>query len=122
MKRNILLPIVSLVLGLTSCAHPKGSTGARAIEAARIEKGVTTQQQLVDQLGEPQIRGLDSKGRTMLVWNRMDVTSASKGWIPVAGRFLPRTDTVHEQELVVSIDSRDQVVEWRVKNEQHRYK
>lgn len=91
------------------------------MEAARIERGVTTEEDLVHQLGDPQVRGLDSKGRKMLVWNRMDVSSNNKAWMTVIGQLLPRTDTVREQELVVSFDSQGRVAEWRIKNERHRY-
>lgn len=122
MQTNALLPIVLVAFWLASCAQPGANKGGRGNEVARIEKGVTTEQQLVAQLGEPQVRGLDSKGRKMLIWNRMDVSSTSKGWMTVIGQFLPRTDTVHEQELEVSFDPYGRVAAWRVKNERHRYR
>jgi hypothetical protein len=121
MKTNALLLIVSLALGFASCAHPR--MGTRRIETARIEIGVTTEQQLVDQLGEPQGRGFDFKRRKMLTWNRLDVRSTDKTvWMPGLGQFLPSADTVHEQQLVVSFDPLGRVVNSRVTNERHRYR
>jgi hypothetical protein len=120
-KTNALLPIVLLALALGSCAQPGATRRAGEIEAARIERGITTEEELVHQLGEPQLRGLDSKGRKMLAWNRMDVSSNNKAWMTVIGQLLPTTDTVREQELVVSFDAQGRVAEWRTKNERHRY-
>jgi hypothetical protein len=115
------LAIGLLALALASCAQPGATRRAGEIEAARIERGITTEQDIVRQLGEPQLRGLDSKGRKMLGWSRMDVSSNNKAWMTVIGQLLPTTDTVREQELVVSFDAQGRVVEWRTKNERHRY-
>jgi hypothetical protein len=121
MKTRLFPPAVLVALALAGCAEPGAARSARAIEAARIERGMTTEEQLIGQLGEPQLRGLDSKGRRMLIWTRMDVSSSNKAWMTLIGQLLPNTDTLREQELVVSFDAQNRVAEWRVRTERHRY-
>jgi hypothetical protein len=121
MKTKALLPIILLAFALGGCAQPGATRSAREIEAARIERGITTEQELIRQLGEPQLRGLDSKGRKMLAWSRMDVSSSNKAWMTMIGQLFSNTDTLREQELVVSFDSQDRVAEWQTRNERRRY-
>src|SRR2546423_1214465 len=107
-----------LALSVLSCANSV-TTGTKNIEAVNIQRGVTTEQQLIATLGSPQGRGLDSKGRKMLTWNRMDVGNTGKVWIPVVGPFLPGAEAVHKRQLSVSFDSSDRVADFRVITEEH---
>ncbi len=122
MKTTALLLTVLLTLSIAGCAQPSDSMRTREIGVAHIERGVTTEQDLVAQLGEPQVRGFDFKNRKMLIWNRIDVSSSNKLSMTVLGRFLPDVETVNEPELTVSFDSRDRVVDWRLTVERHRYR
>ncbi len=122
MKIIALLLTVLLTLSIAGCAQQSDSMRTRAIGVAHIERGVTTEQDLVAQLGEPQVRGFDFKNRKMLIWNRIDVSSSNKLSMTVLGRFLPDVETVNEPELTVSFDSRDRVVDWRLTVERHRYR
>jgi hypothetical protein len=122
MKTTALLLTVLLTLSMAGCAQPSDSMRTRAIGAAHIEKGVTTEHDLVAQLGEPQVRGFDFKNRKMLTWNRIDVSSSNKLSTTVLGRLLPNVETVIEPELTVSFDSSDRVVAWRLAVERHRYR
>jgi hypothetical protein len=122
MKITALLLTVLLTLSIAGCAQHSDRMRTREIGVAHIERGVTTEQELVAQLGEPQVRGFDFKNRKMLIWNRIDVSSSNKLSMTVLGRFLPDVETVNEPELTVSFDSRDRVVDWRLTVERHRYR
>ena len=122
MKTTALLPTVLLTLSIAGCAQQSNRMRTREIGVAHIERGVTTEQDLVAQLGEPQVRGFDFKNRKMLIWNRIDVSSSNKLSMTMIGRFLPDVETVDEPELTVSFDSRDRAVDWRLTVERHRYR
>jgi hypothetical protein len=122
MKITAPLLTASLALSIAGCAQQSDRMRTRAIGGAHIEKGVTTEQDLVAQLGEPQVRGFDFKNRKMLIWNRIDVSSSNKFSMTVLGRFLPDVETVNEPELTVSFDSRDRVIDWRLTVERHHYR
>lgn len=72
---------------------------------------MTTESELIGQLGEPQGRGLDSKGRKMLTWNRLDAAATDKTRIPYAGPFLPGSIKVSNRQLAVSFDARGRVAD-----------
>jgi hypothetical protein len=112
------LAIAGTAILFYGCAST-ASTGLSNLPAAHIERGVTTEQDLIQQLGEPQGRGLDAEGRKMLTWNRMNVTSTGKAWIPVAGPFLPGSADVKKEQLAVSFNAEGHVVDYRVTKEQH---
>lgn len=97
-----IVPLIATAL-ITACATT-ATRGTRGIASAHIERGVTTEHQLIAEIGPPQGRGLDSHGRKMLTWNRMDVSNTGKAWIPVVGPFLSGAEDVHTQQLIVSFD------------------
>lgn len=113
-----LVVVIALVC-LTSCAAPSESIGTAGIENARIERGSTTESDLIAQLGPPQGRGLDSKGRRMLTWNRLDASANAKASIPVAGPFLPGALAVHKRQLAISLDASGRVVDAKLTDEEH---
>src|SRR5713101_7931073 len=121
MKTTALLLIVALTLFIGGCAQSSNNTLTRKIEAAHIQNGVTTEQELIAQLGEPQVSGFDFKKRKMLIWNLIDVSSTNKISMTVLGRFLPEVETVEEPELTVSFDAGGRVAAWRVTAARHRY-
>lgn len=107
------------IVCLTSCAASSNSIGTAGIESASIKRGVTTEGDLIAQLGPPQGRGLDSKGRRMLTWNRLDASANDKARIPVAGPFLPGSMALHKRQLAVSFDAQDRVAEANFTDEEH---
>jgi hypothetical protein len=109
---------VAGLLAFGGCATPRTSIGP-AVQNAKIERGVTTQSDLVAQLGPPQGRGLDSKGRVLLTWNRIDAAGTGKNWIPVAGPFLPGSTKVHKRQLAVSMDAEGRVADYKLSDEEH---
>jgi hypothetical protein len=104
---------------LANCATPSNTIGTPGIEGARITRGVTTESDLVGQLGSPQGRGLDSKGRKLLTWNRIEASATSKAAIPVAGPFLPGSTEVRKYQLAVSFDADGKVADYKFGGEQH---
>lgn len=67
MKTVIILVYLSTLI-LAGCAT---GTAGRPIDEAQvkqIEKGVTTEVDLLSAFGQPQSRGMDSEGRVMLMW------------------------------------------------------
>jgi len=122
MKTMALLLIIALTLSIVSCAQSSNSTLTRKIEAAHIQNGVTTEQELIAQLGEPQVSGLDFKKRKMLIWNLIDVSSTNKLSMTMLGQFLPQVETVEEPELTVSLDSGGRVAAWRLTTARHSYR
>jgi hypothetical protein len=84
--------VPAVVLCLTSCAAPSNSIGTPGIESASIKRGVTTESDLIAQLGPPQGRGLDSKGRRMLTWNRLDASATDKNEYSFRGTVFARFD------------------------------
>src|SRR6266849_1663570 len=122
MKTMALLLIIALTLSIVSCAQSSNSTLTRRIEAAHIQNGVTTEQDLIAQLGEPQVSGFDFKRRKMLIWNLIDVRSTNKLSMTMLGRFLPEVETVEEPELKVSFDAGGRVAAWRLTTASHSYR
>jgi hypothetical protein len=105
---------------LSGCAtKPSASIGTPNLETPLIERGVTTEAQLIVQLGQPQGRGLDAKGRKLLTWNRVDAASTKKAYIPVVGAFLPGSVNVQKRQLAVSFDSAGKVADYKITSEAH---
>jgi hypothetical protein len=119
MKTNLLPLIASALLAGCATQPPSASIGPPNLETPLIERGVTTEEQLIAQLGKPQGRGLDSKGRKLLTWNRIDAISTGKAFIPVVGAFLPGSVNVQKRQLVVSVGSDGKVADYKVTSEAH---
>jgi hypothetical protein len=114
-----LATIAAPAILLTSCAAPSNAIGTPGLVGARITRGVTTESDLVAQLGPPQGRGLDAKGRTLLTWNRIEASATKKASIPVAGPFLPGSVEARKYQLAVSLDSVGKVADYKYSGEVH---
>ena len=110
------LPLWLLAILFASCANTV-TKGTANVESAQIENGVTTESDLIAQLGPPQGHGLDSQGRKMLTWNRLQVANTSKAFIPMVGPFLPGSESVKKDQLVVSFAANGRVADHRIVSE-----
>jgi hypothetical protein len=117
--KQILFFAFAYVLAGCATPAPKTSIGTPNLETPLIKRGVTTEKQLVAQLGAPQGRGLDASGRKLLTWNRVDAASTKKSFIPVVGPFLSGSVNVQKRQLAVSFSSDGTVADYKVTSEAH---
>jgi len=96
--RRFALACILSALALTGCM----STGSNYDEArvTQIQKGQTTEADLVGMFGPPTQRGIDSNGATSLQWAYTESRMSGKSFIPFAGSFLGGTDNKHKVLLV----------------------
>lgn len=82
------------------------SVGHRIDQEAvsRIEKGVTTQGQVIGLLGSPDSITRDGSGKTIFVYSYARVEPTAASFIPVAGPLVGGSNVQHET-CVVTFDS-----------------
>lgn len=77
----------------------------------KIEKGKTTEADLLQMFGEPQERGLKTGGLKTLTWVYVESTVKGETFIPFAGAFVGGTD-VKKKSLTVAIGADGKVTEY----------
>ena len=90
MKTSTQLVLAALVASiLAGCA----SVGQNFDESkiSQIKKGETTEADLIQMLGQPQSRTLNSEGQSILTWTYTESKVKGESFIPYAGPFMGGT-------------------------------
>lgn len=90
------------ILSLVGCASAGKNFDSRKVP--QIEKGRTTEAELVQMFGEPTSRGLKTGGIKTLSWVYAESRVKGETFIPFAGAFLGGTDT-KTKTLIVALAS-----------------
>lgn len=77
--------------------------------ASTIKKGVTTEQEIIDNLGQPQNIGLDGHGNKIMTYVYAKSQAKAESFIPVVGSLVGGADT-ESKSLVVIVDSSTGIV------------
>lgn len=72
--------------------------------ASKIQKGITTEKQVIAELGNPESVGLDGAGNKILTYVYAKSQAKAESFIPVVGSFMGGADT-ESKSLVVIVDS-----------------
>jgi outer membrane protein assembly factor BamE (lipoprotein component of BamABCDE complex) len=108
MKTKLLASLLGLaLLALFGCA----SAGTKIDQSAtaKIQKGVTTKEQVVALLGAPMSDTLMGDGREMMMWSYAQTQVKGATFIPVVGLFAGGSDTKMTMFQVVL--NKDKIVE-----------
>jgi hypothetical protein len=94
-----LVAIFAVAIAVTGCA----SVGNNFDEnrAANIEKGVTTESDLIRMFGEPNNRTVNGNGTKVLDWTYVQSEVKGESFIPYAGSFLGGTNSAQKSMHVV---------------------
>lgn len=82
-------------------------------KVSEIQKGVTTEGDLVRIFGEPSQRSRNGDGSSVLQWMYMESRVRGESFIPYAGAFLGGTDSANKT-LVVSLGPNGRVTDFSV--------
>lgn len=99
MKTMIAL---SFVIALTSCASHGNKIDRNY--ASTIQKGVTTENDVIAKMGQPTSKGYNSEGHRTLTYLHVSTRTKASTFIPVVGLFTGGADT-ESTILVINIDS-----------------
>ena len=106
--KNIVLSSVLVVtaLLLVGCMSPRSSYGTKMDSAKvnQIQKGVTTEQQLLAMCGQPLSTSLMPDGRRMLMFmyneTNMKLTGEGRAFIPIVGPMLVGSRGDRQQQML----------------------
>ncbi len=103
-SKFLLLALASALLA--GCA----STGNNFDESkvSQIKKGETTEAQLIQMFGEPQSRGVNSEGQTLLTWMYAQSNVKGTSFIPIAGGFVGGANSKSKTLTVTLLDGKVQ--------------
>jgi outer membrane protein assembly factor BamE (lipoprotein component of BamABCDE complex) len=105
MNPKLKLTLTATVAGLlVGCA----SVGQNFDESkvSQIKKGETTEPELIQMFGQPQQRGVNSEGQSVLTWMYSEATVKGESFIPYAGAFIGGTNTKDKTLTVILQDGR----------------
>jgi outer membrane protein assembly factor BamE (lipoprotein component of BamABCDE complex) len=92
MKSKIITPAIALaLLILAGCASAGVKVDPAA--AAKIQKGVTTKDQVIALLGAPMTDTLSSNGKEIMAWSYAQARATGVTYIPIVGLFAGGADT-----------------------------
>ena len=77
--------------------------------ASQIQKGTTTEQEVVSNLGNPQSIGLDGQGNKVMTYVYAKSKTKAESFIPVVGSFMGGADT-ESKTLLIIVDNQTGVV------------
>lgn len=105
MKKLLMINLV--VLFMLGCA-----THGNEIDTAfanSIERGVTTETEIRENLGAPQSVGLDGQGNKTMTYVYAKSQAKAESFIPIVGSFVGGADT-ESTSLLIIVDSKTGVV------------
>ncbi len=109
--------IAGLVCALVIAGCASVGTPIAKQNVPRIQKGVTTESQLVKMFGAPSDKSISSNGKVVMTWIHSAAQAKGTSFIPLAGAFVGGTN-VQVEKLQVVI-GKDGHVEDYVFNESH---
>jgi len=123
--RRMFLSVCVLALGLgfmladIGCASE--GTNVQTLQGVKIEKGVTTEQELVAQLGPPQTTTTHADGTAELQWNGVKTTTnaadaVSDMILPGIGYFEPNSMQTQSSILIATINPAGIVTDYSLTN------
>ena len=77
--------------------------------ASQIEKGATTEQEVVSNLGSPQSIGLDGSGNKVMTYVYAKSKTKAESFMPVVGSLMGGADT-ETKTLLIIVDNQTGVV------------
>jgi outer membrane protein assembly factor BamE (lipoprotein component of BamABCDE complex) len=104
--KNIFILLLAIV-SMAGCA-----TSGRAIDQNRVEQikeGVTTEQEVIQLLGTPYMKTLDSNGKVIMLYQYTKVKNRASNFIPVVGLFNTKMDM--QQKMLTVLVGKDGKVE-----------
>ncbi len=109
-----LLLAAALLLPLLSGGCASAGRNFDDSQVSKIQKGVTTEQDLITMFGQPEQRSMNSEGQTVLTWMYTHGHVNGKSFIPFAGAFMGGTNS-ESKSLTVTLKD-DKVVTYAVNN------
>jgi len=101
LNNSAILLIIILIAGCASAGNNFDDS-----KISQIQKGQTTEADLVQMFGQPQNRATDSEGMTTLTWMYMQSTVRASTFIPYAGAFMGGTNSKDKTLNVVLADGK----------------
>jgi hypothetical protein len=112
MRTLTYLAVIVLIVGCASVGTPIAKQNI-----PRIEKGVTTEAELVKMFGAASDKSFDSNGKIIITWMHSAAQPKAASFIPYAGPFIGGTNVQVEKLVVVM--GKDGRVEDYTYNESH---
>ena len=121
MRRAAIFGMVFMCFILTGSGCVSGTAGNQELtrdHVSKIEKGVTTRQQVVEMLGEPESTQLLADGRRTMLYmgtqSKSDFGERVFQGVPIIGAVVPTTDTqsVRRETLQIILDGSDVVQDY----------
>ena len=102
---RILLPIALVSAALFAGCASVGNNFDDS-KVSQIKKGETTEAELIQIIGEPQNRTVNSEGRTVVTWTYAESQVRGESFIPYAGAFMGGHDTKSKSLTVTLQDGK----------------
>jgi hypothetical protein len=112
----ILLATAMLLVPFTVGGCASAGRDFDDTQVSSIQKGVTTEQDLITMFGQPENRSMNSDGQTVLTWMYTHGHVNGKSFIPFAGAFMGGTNSASKSLTVTLKD--DKVVTYAINNGQ----
>src|SRR6266567_2168249 len=105
------LLVVALCMSFTCCASVGNNFDETRV--SRIEKGVTTESDLIRMFGPPNNRTVNGNGTRVLEWTYVASQVKAESFIPYAGSFMGGTDSAHKN-MRVTLNASGRVTDYTV--------
>ena len=111
MKKTSIIFVASFtaLLLLSGCATSGNKIPQDKL--GQIKEGVTTEQEVVQILGAPYMKTLDSEGKTIMLYQYTKVSNRAQNFIPVVGLLNSKMD-VQQKMLTVLIGLDGKVIKY----------
>jgi outer membrane protein assembly factor BamE (lipoprotein component of BamABCDE complex) len=108
MKKITLLLTICCIAVLTGCTFSSG-TQVKQSDVSKIQKGVTTKQDLNNLFGAPDSSSFDSDGKEIEIWSYWKQNNSGTDYIPIYGAINQKSKMT-SSELKVTLN-KDKIVE-----------
>jgi hypothetical protein len=111
MMRTFFLNIMGMAIAVAVIGCASAGNNFNESRTTSIQKGVTTEKDLVDMFGAPNSQTRNSDGMTILEWTYAESQVNGKSFIPYAGAFLGGSSSANKS-LKVTLNSSGVVTDY----------